>query len=110
MVTELFKHADCFKRLAAFASEETLDIGALDEVIVEVHLEWCKVAEYHVFVLDGQVLGKDVVGSADDELVDQCQELCKAFVSFLSIRIRTGRISTSQYWQLIFLAEVHACP
>ena len=87
VVAELFKHADCFEGLAALATEERFDVRALDKVVVEIHLEGGEVAKDDVFVFNGEVLGEDVVGTADDELVDESKEVAEAFVTFVAVGV-----------------------
>ena len=110
VVAEFFKHADCFEGLGAFAAEEELDVGGLDEEVVEVFLEGGEVAEHDVFVFDGEVFGEDVVGAADDEFVDEGEELGQAFIAFLAAFFCCVGIATSKDGKFIFLSEVVASP
>ena len=53
MVAEFLEDVDGFERLRPGSSEEFLDLGRLDEVLVEFELEGGEVAEDDGFVLDG---------------------------------------------------------
>lgn len=108
VVAQFFEHADCFEGLGAFAAEEELDVGGLDEVVVEVFLEGGQVAEDDVFVFDGEVFGEDVVGAADDEFVDEGEELGQAFVAFLTVILCGIGISASEDGEFVLLSEVVA--
>ncbi len=110
MVAKFLEHANGFEGLAAFAAEEGFDIGAADEMVVKVELEGGEVAEDDVLVFSGEVFGEDVVGSADDEFVDDVEEFFDTFVSSLAVLLTTGRIPTSQDREFVFLTEVQSSP
>ncbi|KAG9954655.1 hypothetical protein KCU85_g253, partial [Aureobasidium melanogenum] len=96
-------------QLTAFALQQTLDVRRLQEVVVEVLLKRCHVAEDNMLVLDRQVLAQDIVGATDDEFVDQGQELTESLITLLTVGIGTTCIATTQDRKLELLAELHSC-
>ena len=71
MIAQFLEHADGFERLASLSAKKSFDIRALDKVVVEVHLERSEVAEHHMLVFDRKVFGEDIIGTANNEFIDQ---------------------------------------
>jgi hypothetical protein len=52
MVAKLLEHSNCLQWLTSLAPEQGFDIGAADEVVVQIKLEGSKIAENNMLILD----------------------------------------------------------
>ncbi|KAF7510015.1 hypothetical protein GJ744_007119 [Endocarpon pusillum] len=86
MVAQFLQNANGLQRLASLASEEALDVRAVDEVVVQVKLKWSHLTKDDMFVFDG------------------------GLIPSLPICVRTRCISSTKDGQLELLAEVGLGP
>ena len=106
MIAELLQHPDRFQRLTSFPPQQALDIRTVDEILVDVHLKPREVAEDHMFVFHREILGKDIVGPANDEPVDQRRQARETFVPSLPVFVRPIGIAAFEDRQLVRLAKL----
>lgn len=129
VIAELAKEGDGLEGLRAFAFEQGFRLGGVHEVLVEGELEGRKGAEDDVLVFDGDcgwrkrfssalgremeerrgrltVLGEQVVGTTDDELVDLGTQLLERLVSLGLLRVGRIAVATAKDGQLELLVEV----